>query len=662
MAKNKRYLFNPQITPKNIAGNSDKIDEKAKKFVLDLFDIYESQRELTQGGVSYKITDLWDELYRIYMCIRNDDDHNYEGQARVFMPVGRRAVNVVNSETSNALFSREDYFSIDPVGKTDIDMANTAFKTLKFYSDQEDYVSSFELIDKQNEIYGCTVSEVVYDIDIYNNIERRAVDVPVMSVMGDEMVDANGTPQTEKKYELYKVESEVHRPKIIARDIYRVYCNLLADDPAKYDVIYKDEMSAQKLLEMAELGVYSKSAVKRLLKKSPTGSLSAGQDEQVGDGKTVVGDMANGSKDGNYEILRFQGLFTVENEDTGVKIRKQFWIDIGEQNEVLRLQENPLIGQDKTFTFCNYDTMISEFATDGVITPLRGLNYEINDKENQSLDGLSFSLNAPFEVLKSSGLDDSDIEEIYNTPHKPLYVREPNSIRKIEARFDLAHINAEISRLNSYADNVAGATSLAAGSPTGTQADRSGKALGILQDQTRSQFSKYVRKFERRMISVSLQKVFNLILQFSDDEIPLKLEDDGSIFMQKVSEITGRYNIRVDGGSQYLKERDMRDSILEFISVASSNDVFMGMLDHEAVLKDIAKASPHNMESYIDPESLYNKQKQQIDQLNQVVEQSNEQIKSLGGEVKRLNGELKQTDRSNMSSSPQNSKPKGGLG
>jgi uncharacterized coiled-coil protein SlyX len=81
----------------------------------------------------------------------------------------------------------------------------------------------------------------------------------------------------------------------------------------------------------------------------------------------------------------------------------------------------------------------------------------------------------------------------------------------------------------------------------------------------------------------------------------------------------------------------------------------MGMLDHEAVLKDIAKASPHNMESYIDPESLYNKQKQQIDQLNKAVEQSNEQIKSLGGEVKRLNGELKQTDRSNMGSSPVNS-------
>lgn len=424
-------------------------------------------------------------------------------------------------------------------------------------------------------------------------------------------------------------------------------------------------MSAQKLLEMAEDGVYDKNAVNRLLKKKPTAYNQAIEyTSSNGDGKTYVGDARKGHKEfEQYEVLRFQGLFTEEDELRKIKKKREFWIDIGERTEVLRIQENPLLGNDKTFCLANYDSMISEFATDGVIAPIKSLNYEINDKENQSLDAVSFDLNAPFEVVKSSGLIDSDIEEIYEVPHKALWVRERNSIQKVRGDFNVGHVNAEIVRLTTTSDNIAGSTSLAAGAPTGTQADRSGKALSILQDQTRSQFSKFIRKFERRFLQRSLQKLWKMIMQFSDDQIEIELfgeeeNEEGEVvktvtpFNQKVSEIIGQFNIKVTGGSQYLKERDMRDSILEFISVASTNDVFMQMLDPEEALLDIAKASPHDMTKYVDPNNLYQQQKQQIQQLTQMLEQANEQLKLYGGELKRVNSELAQTDRNNQMTSP----------
>jgi uncharacterized coiled-coil protein SlyX len=399
-----------------------------------------------------------------------------------------------------------------------------------------------------------------------------------------------------------------------------------------------------------------------MLEKMPTykGNIGVTNDtSSQGSGKTYVSEQRIGHKEREqYEVLRFQGLFTTKDETTGVLKRKQYWIDIGEREHVLRVQESPIIGQAKTFCFCNIDPMIGEFCTDGVIAPIKGINYEINDKENQSLDGLTYALNAPWEILRNSGVTDSDIEEASYTPHKPLFVKEPNSIRKVAVNIELGHVNTEIMRLNNTADNVAGSTSVASGAPTGTQVDRSGKAIGLLQSQTRSQFSKMVRRFERNIIEKSLQKTFDQIMQFSDDDIITELFDgkssERSIFKQRVHEIVGRYNIRVSAGSQYLKEREMRDAILEFMSIAGTNDAFIGMVDPEQVLLDVARTSPKNMEKYVNPENAYNSLKQKIEQLNQMVEQQNGELQKYSKEISRLGGELQQTQRANMANPPAN--------
>jgi uncharacterized coiled-coil protein SlyX len=441
-----------------------------------------------------------------------------------------------------------------------------------------------------------------------------------------------------------------------------MFVNILATDPATEDVIYKDEMSSNKLLQMVEDGVYNATAVSKMLEKMPTykGNIGVTNDtSSQGSGKTYVSEQRIGHKEREqYEVLRFQGLFTTKDETTGVLKRKQYWIDLGEREHVLRVQESPIIGQAKTFCFCNIDPMIGEFCTDGVIAPIKGINYEINDKENQSLDGLTYALNAPWEILRNSGVTDSDIEEASYTPHKPLFVKEPNSIRKVAVNIELGHVNTEIVRLNNTADNVAGSTSIASGAPTGTQVDRSGKAIGLLQSQTRSQFSKMVRRFERNIIEKSLQKTFDQIMQFSDDDIITELFDgkssERSVFKQRVHEIVGRYNIRVSAGSQYLKEREMRDAILEFMSIAGTNDAFIGMVDPEQVLLDVARTSPKNMEKYVNPENAYNSLKQKIEQLNQMVEQQNGELQKYSKEINRLGGELQQTQRANMANPPAN--------
>ena len=277
-------------------------------------------------------------------------------------------------------------------------------------------------------------------------------------------------------------------------------------------------------------------------------------------------------------------------------------------------------------------------------------------KKNQSLDAIDFQLNAPYEVEKTSGLKAVDFIRARKNPNHPLFVRKIGSVKKLQDNINVSHLNLDLTRLNNYADIATGATAIAGGQPSGTQADRSGKALDLLQSQTRSQFSKFIRKFERKFLEPAMRLVWDMTLQFSDEKVDIELFDEKSKtkspFNQNVAEIIGQFNIKVQGGSQYLKERQVRDSIMEFVSVVSSWDVWREMVTPDALLKDIASSSPHNLSKYVDTNNIYNKQDQQIKQMQDMMAQMQKQYADVGKENIRLTSELKQTDRSNMANPP----------
>jgi len=658
MGRKFEELFDPKVISKNLAGTKA-VDDKARDVVTRRFDQYDEMRSFVRGGQEINIVDEWDQLYRFYKAIYLKRDHSYDGKAKIFMPAARRAVGVIESEAANALFSREDYFSVNARGTDaeNVEMSRLAFSTLKYYSDVESYVSNYEIALKQCLIYGVTFVEDIYIKEKVEGLYRKQSVVAVTDPeTGEPLIAPDGTPETREESNIVKVDEDFQSIRIEARDIYRVYIDHRSETPEKEDIIYKDGMTAEELLEMADRGVYNTAAVMALIKTTPTFDAVTGErnSSNVGDGKTFVsaikdeGDRLDQTS--RFKVLRFQGWFTTDNEDKTQKIKEQYWIDVGEDQHVLRVIKNPLLGGFKTITAVNYDTMIGEFYTDGIIEPIRSIQTEINDKENQSIDGLTFDLNAPFEVVKSSGVQAKDIMAARKQANRSLFVREAGSIRKLNFPAPLNHLNSEIARLNATVDSTTGATSLAAGAPTGTQADRSGKALSVLQNQTRSQFSKFVRKFERDLIQRSLQKSWNMIVQFIDDEILIEVNDlDGKsqVKAQNPAEIFGQFNINVSGGSQFLKEREIRDSILEFIAILGTDDRFRAAVDIVPMLQDIAKAMPHNMKQYINPDNLVSQMQNQIDQQNRALEAQMNIGQVQQTEITRLRGEIQQTDRSN---------------
>lgn len=645
-------LYDPELITDDMSGvNSVAI--KAVAHVLEIFEKYRDMRCFIRGGRQIDLVAEWDKRYRAYKAFYLQSDHSYKGESKAFNPELRKTVNVVESEATNAMFGREDYFAVDANGSDpkNIAMSREAFGTLKYFSDQEDYVYNLELAAKQAFIYDSTWTEAIYDKDKVTGVYRQKQIVPVLDPETKEPLVNDEGPVTRTEFKIVKIDEDRSTVKLKVRDIYRMYINHLSEDPEQDDIIYRDSKSTQQLRELAERKVYNKKAVDKMLTAVATyGDMSDADDSSAGEGKTFLDDSTTRTtKDSTvYEVLRFQGLFTTRDEKSGSVLRQQFWIDIGERTHCLRCIVSPLIGDYKTFSGCNYDSMVGEFNSDSVISPYLDLQFQMNDKENQSLDGLSFNLNGPVEVLQGSGVTASDILQARKVPNKVLFSKVKGSVNKILIDVPLNHLNAEQARLQAAIQSGTGATSLAAGSPTGTQADRSGKAVDTLLTQTRSQFSKFVRKFEKRMIERSLQKVWDIIIQFFDEEILINIKgSDGQITttMQSPSEIVGQFRISVSQGSQYLKEREYRDSILELLSVASINDKFIEALDVVPMLQDIALSLSPKLAKFVNPDNLVNKQSQLIKQLQQALEEAGATNKDLFSETKRLQNELKQTDR-----------------
>jgi len=73
---------------------------------------------------------------------------------------------------------------------------------------------------------------------------------------------------------------------------------------------------------MADLGAYSKRAVNRLVKMSP-GKNSRDVDDGNENGKSFYDEVSQSNAsdkiNAKYEVLRFQGLFTTSDPETGLK-------------------------------------------------------------------------------------------------------------------------------------------------------------------------------------------------------------------------------------------------------------------------------------------------------------------------------------------------------
>jgi len=300
--------------------------------------------------------------------------------------------------------------------------------------------------------------------------------------------------------------------------------------------------------------------------------------------------------------------------------------------------------------------MYGESYVDGVIDDgTASIQYEVNDKENQSLDAVSFNLNAPWLKSRRSKIKSSEINVARKRANYVIETNDMEGLKKTSEKVDVGHISNEITRLINYSDSATGATNVLSGQPTGTSADRSGKSLGILAQGGKSQFSKFIRKYERKFMSPLLSLAWDMNYQFSDERITITEEIVGAdekkenvISQMSVAEVVSDLFISVTAGSEYLKNKEMVNSILQFISITNVREEWAMSLDSTPMLTEIARSMPYDMSAYVNPDSAMAKLLGQNREIQQLLQQYQGALKSQNDEATRLQNELKQTDRSNM--------------
>ncbi len=85
-----------------------------------------------------------------------------------------------------------------------------------------------------------------------------------------------------------------------------------------------------------------------------------------------------------------------------------------EEERVIQVEANPWWHQRKPFFSSSMFRRPNEFLGQGVLDPIRRMQYEVNDKRNQSLDYASMSLNAIWLVGDGAGIEENQIRVTQN--------------------------------------------------------------------------------------------------------------------------------------------------------------------------------------------------------------------------------------------------------
>lgn len=132
-----------------------------------------------------------------------------------------------------------------------------------------------------------------------------------------------------------------------------------------------------------------------------------------------------------------------------------------DQKRIIRCELNPLWHNEYPYISSNTFRRPNEFLGQGLLDATRKIQYEINDKRNQSLDYGSMALNASWIVGDGAGLEDSQIRM---SQHGVLRVRDKNQIETMKFPAELMQLAEQANAImESNMREATGATRSVAG-------------------------------------------------------------------------------------------------------------------------------------------------------------------------------------------------------
>lgn len=447
---------------------------------------------------------LWNECYKLYLNI--PEMIKTPTRARVFIPVTFQVIEAALPKLMTLVFGSDDFFDVVPDDPNKQNVAEVIKQLLKYQLQLADFFLKFMDFTKQLLMYGTSYFYVYWKVErkwvwkrtpILGYKTFGPITIPIKTITGW---------KEEKSYE--KVTS---RPEIEVLDVLDVYPDPEARTESDAKAVWiRSWMDIEEVKELGagQFPVFDPVNVQNI----DCGTSKTFQESrQV---RNSLRGLPTGYADKNQvEILTRWGLCDLDGDG----IREETLIVIANRKTLLRAMPNPFMHQRRpVIRTCLFPVPLEWFGV-GLIEPIVPLQHELNTVRRQRLDNVNIIINRMWKV---NSFADIDLEQLVSSPNGVILTDDMNAIIPLETANVTSDAYTESAAIQNDIENTTTPKSLQ-GTPESGRLGRTASGAQLIINQALEKFGTAAKVVEETAIKRVLRMVYDLDLQFIDDNADL---------------------------------------------------------------------------------------------------------------------------------------------
>jgi len=219
--------------------------------------------------------------------------------------------------------------------------------------------------------------------------------------------------------------------------------------------------------------------------------------------------------------LPVQETIYVNSPGLSYDTEKEFLVEIGNRNHIIRRVPNPYINGIKPFIAAKDYIDLNEFYGIGEITPIKDLQIEGNELENNIMDDLKIRINQMWKVSTTAGID---LANLMSYPGNVILADDINGIQELRHSDIPTSAFKQQENIPQQIGNAAGVHDYSKGANAPGMTDTVG-GINSLIEEANQRFAFKIKILQMSAIKEIATTLFILDKQFIKGiEIPVRLE------------------------------------------------------------------------------------------------------------------------------------------
>lgn len=535
--------------------NNEMLKQKALSYVNSLKENWEKARRPKEK--------IWLRAIKNYKC-QLSEDRAYRGRAHVFVPETAKATESIVPLITNTITLADPMFILRPVADADENHALLIQKFLHYQLDNKiAFKTKYPNFCRLLALLGWAAAKTkwLYEEKVVRTKTKNRI--PEFDPLTGQQIGEREEIEIIEKPYIFK-----DQPDFIPLNPANFLINPRARDVQDKEGIIEiiDDVPISRLRKMDvsknEDGIYFDT--ERINgsdnMKTQSDQLREEIEKTAGINSSIL-DTADSKKD-KCRLLEFWGMFDFEDGNG----EREAVITIANGNNVIRLQPNPYFDQERPYIFSNFIPMVDDVYGIGIGELTEKLQYELNDKRNQALDLVTFSLLNIWAI--PDDWDNIEYQLRNLQPRDVIRVPDPTLLTPVRPPSELYQaIQVDVGLKNDFRE-VSGATNPVQGFQA--RSDTTATEIQTLMSQATNRFKLIIQSQEETVIKPFIRRCYRYNMQFKEtsDFIEVLKEDGAEIVEVTPDQIIGDYEFIVRGSSGMLEQQTKLNYLTQFLNIA----------------------------------------------------------------------------------------------